>query len=78
MTKRRRPPDSVLFPAGTFADVCCPDCGTSDVEIASLFGSTTSEVLFQCLQCRSFFNWIKWCHQLPPIPARRDGNTPNS
>jgi hypothetical protein len=53
-----------------FAGVECPDCGTGDVTVASLFGSTTSEVLFQCDRCRSCFNWVKWRHRLPPVPAR--------
>lgn len=58
-----------------FADVTCPDCGESEVRLVSLFGSTTSEVMFSCPRCRSCFNWIKWRHQLPPVPARRAGTT---
>lgn len=72
----RRPPDSELFPVHPdFADVVCPDCGGHDIEVASLFGSTTSEVLFRCHACLSFFNWVKWRHQLPPVPARRADST---
>lgn len=72
----RRPPDSQLFPVDPdFADVRCPDCEQQDLEVASLFGSTTSEVLFRCRACHSFFNWVKWRHQLPPVPARRAGAT---
>lgn len=68
----RRPPDRELYPADDdFAGVSCPDCDSGDVEVASLFGSTTSEVLFSCTRCRSFFNWVKWQHRLPPVPARR-------
>jgi ribosomal protein S27E len=67
----RRLPDGVLFPVNPeFTDVHCPDCGTAEIEVVSLFGSSTSEVLFQCLHCRSLFNWVKWSHRLPPIPAR--------
>ena len=54
-----------------FADVACPDCGATSPRLLSLFGSTTSEVLLQCGRCRSCFNWVKWRHQLPPVPARR-------
>ncbi|MQA04980.1 MAG: hypothetical protein GEV07_20415 [Streptosporangiales bacterium] len=72
----RRPPDSELFPVDPdFADVVCPDCAGHDIEVASLFGSTTSEVLFRCISCHSLFNWVKWRHQLPPVPARRAGAT---
>jgi hypothetical protein len=53
-----------------FADVQCPDCGMSHLAVVSLFGGSTAEVLFQCLDCRSCFNWIKWRHKLPPIPAK--------
>ncbi|WP_456061875.1 PaaD-like zinc ribbon domain-containing protein [Amycolatopsis alkalitolerans] len=64
-----RPPDRLLFPADSeFAGVTCPDCDTAEIEVVSLFGSSASEVLFQCLRCRSLFNWVKWSHRLPPIP----------
>ena len=55
-----------------FADVTCPDCGGSAVDLVSLFGGSTAEVLFSCEQCRSCFNWVKWRHKLPPVPAHRD------
>jgi hypothetical protein len=48
--------------------VRCPDCASSDVEVASLFGGSTSEMLLQCGACRSCFNWVKWEHKLPPHP----------
>lgn len=71
-----RPPDRVLFPAHSeFPDVTCPDCGMGETEVISLFGSNTSEVLFQCLRCRSLFNWVKWSHQLPPIPGRHQAES---
>lgn len=64
-------PDPAALQAADFSDVTCPDCARSDVELVSLFGGTTSEVLFRCDHCGSCFNWIKWRHELPPIPARR-------
>ncbi|MGH3437635.1 MAG: hypothetical protein ACRDRN_14320 [Sciscionella sp.] len=56
-----------------FSDVTCPDCGGKDIELMSLFGGSTSEVLFYCDQCRSCFYWVKWRHRLPIVPARRGG-----
>ena len=37
--------------------------------VVSLFGGNTSEVLFSCTACRSCFNWVKWQHRMPPLPA---------
>lgn len=62
-----------------FSGIACPDCESADIELVSLFGGNTSEVLLSCLACRTCFNWVKWQHRLPPLPAlvRRDG-APNS
>lgn len=57
-------------PDPDFSGVTCPDCESSQIELVSLFGGSTSEVLFQCTQCRSCFNWVKWEHRMPPLPAR--------
>ena len=56
-----------------FTGVTCPHCGCAEAAVVSLFGATASEVLLQCGHCRTCFNWIKWRHQLPPVPARRGG-----
>jgi transposase-like protein len=40
--------------------VTCPHCESSAVEIESPFGGSVSEVLFRCLNCKSFFHWVKW------------------
>ena len=53
-----------------FAEVRCPHCAGADLEVASLFGGSISEVLFQCRSCRSHFNWIKWRGRMPPTAAR--------
>lgn len=53
-----------------FSGVTCPDCESAEIKLVSLFGGTTSEVLFACTHCCSCFNWIKWQHKLPPLPAR--------
>jgi len=49
-----------------FDRVTCPDCDKADLEVVSLFGGATSEVLFRCNACTSCFNWIKWQGALPP------------
>ena len=52
-----------------FKDVRCPHCESGDLKLISLFGSSVSEVMFRCLSCRTFFNWIKWQGRLPASPA---------
>ena len=52
-----------------FADVSCPDCGSRDLEVLSLFGGAASEVMFRCRGCDTSFNWIKWRGHLPPAPS---------
>jgi hypothetical protein len=65
-----RPPDRHLFARDPdFAQVTCPACESDNTEVQSLTGSSASEVLFFCRNCRSCFNWIKWQHQLPPSAA---------
>lgn len=57
-----------------FADVRCPHCESAELVLVSLFGSSVSEVMFRCLACRTFFNWIKWRGKLPPIAAEGAGD----
>lgn len=52
-----------------FTGVRCPHCESADITLISLFGSSVSEVMFRCLACRTFFNWMKWQGRLPPSPA---------
>ncbi|MGB3273542.1 MAG: MaoC/PaaZ C-terminal domain-containing protein [Xanthobacteraceae bacterium] len=49
-----------------FKDVRCPECHGGNVELLSLFGSSISEVMFECRTCRTIFNWVKWSGKLPP------------
>jgi len=59
-----------------FKDVRCPHCESGDITLVSLFGSSVSEVMFRCLACHTFFNWVKWQGRLPASPAldERDGD----
>ena len=40
--------------------VRCPWCDATETRLASLFGGTVSELLFECLQCRTPFGVMKW------------------
>ncbi|MGP4727579.1 PaaD-like zinc ribbon domain-containing protein [Agrobacterium deltaense] len=40
--------------------VRCTHCDGDNVRMESLFGGSVSEVLYRCLDCRSFFHWVKW------------------
>lgn len=59
-----------------YAGIHCRDCDSAEIHVVvSLFGGNTSEVLLSCLACHTCFNWVKWQHRLPPLPALvgRDG-----
>jgi len=58
-------PEDVFNRDKEFSDAACPHCESKDVEVLSLFGSTTSEILLRCKKCRSCFNWMKWRGDLP-------------
>ncbi len=38
----------------------CPWCDSHETRLASLFGGTVSELLFECLRCRTPFGVMKW------------------
>lgn len=38
----------------------CPWCDSTRNRIASAFGGTVSEILFQCLDCGNPFGLMKW------------------
>ena len=39
--------------------------------MVSLFGSSVSEVLFECRACRTMFNWVKLRGRLPPCAWKK-------
>jgi ring-1,2-phenylacetyl-CoA epoxidase subunit PaaD len=41
--------------------VACPQCGSSDTELLSEFGSTPCKALWRCRSCREPFDYFK-CH----------------
>lgn len=41
--------------------VACPQCGSSDTEVLSEFGSTSCKALWRCKSCREPFDYFK-CH----------------
>lgn len=41
--------------------VACPQCGSRNTEVISLFGSTACKSLFRCLDCLEPFDYFK-CH----------------
>jgi ring-1,2-phenylacetyl-CoA epoxidase subunit PaaD len=41
--------------------VACPRCGSKDVELLSVFGSTACKALYRCRACREPFDAFK-CH----------------
>jgi ring-1,2-phenylacetyl-CoA epoxidase subunit PaaD len=54
-------------PAGTrralfgVEPVACPQCGSSDTQVLSDFGSTSCKALWRCNSCREPFDYFK-CH----------------
>jgi ring-1,2-phenylacetyl-CoA epoxidase subunit PaaD len=41
--------------------VACPQCGSTDTELLSEFGSTSCKALWRCKKCREPFSYFK-CH----------------
>ena len=39
----------------------CPQCGSENTEMVSLFGSTACKALYKCLDCKEPFDYFK-CH----------------
>lgn len=46
---------------GEEPQVDCPHCGSTDTELASLFGSTACKALYRCRTCLEPFDYFK-CH----------------
>ncbi len=55
-----------------FKGVICPECDSDTLEVISLFGGATSEIMFRCNECDTSFNWIKWRGKLPPTPSIKE------
>jgi ring-1,2-phenylacetyl-CoA epoxidase subunit PaaD len=57
------PPGRANFknPMAGDRDVTCPRCGSADVKLVSLFGSTACKALYSCNACREPFDHFK-CH----------------
>ncbi len=41
--------------------ITCPNCGSTDTQLTSQFGSTPCKALYKCLDCREPFDYFK-CH----------------
>lgn len=39
--------------------VCCPQCGSSETEVVSQFGSTACKALYKCTECLEPFDYFK-------------------
>lgn len=39
--------------------VSCPQCGSTNTEMKSMFGSTACKALYACKQCLEFFDYFK-------------------
>ena len=44
---------------GKVKKVACPQCGSSDCEMISQFGSTACKALYRCLSCKEPFDYFK-------------------
>lgn len=56
-THHRGPvPLTLLRPSRTLT---CPQCGSTDTELTSEFGSTACKALYRCLDCREPFDHVK-------------------
>jgi ring-1,2-phenylacetyl-CoA epoxidase subunit PaaD len=54
------PPGRVLLPlVGVGRPEACPQCGSTDVEEVSGFGSTPCKALWRCTSCREPFDYFK-------------------
>jgi ring-1,2-phenylacetyl-CoA epoxidase subunit PaaD len=42
-------------------EVTCPQCGSTNTELLSEFGSTSCKALWRCKACREPFDYFK-CH----------------
>ena len=53
------PPGELLLQIRPRAVVSCPQCGSSDTEELTRFGSTSCKALWRCRSCREPFDYFK-------------------
>ncbi len=53
------PPGELLLQIRPRAVVACPQCGSSDTEELTRFGSTSCKALWRCRSCREPFDYFK-------------------
>jgi len=55
------PPQKATGPAALFGgtDVTCPQCGSTQTERISEFGSTACKALYRCTSCAEPFDYFK-------------------
>ena len=44
---------------GKKKNIACPQCGSTDVEMISQFGSTACKALYRCISCKEPFDYFK-------------------
>ena len=54
-----RPAGPVLVPLGRRAQVTCPQCGSTDTEELTRFGSTSGKSMWRCRSCREPFDHFR-------------------
>jgi ring-1,2-phenylacetyl-CoA epoxidase subunit PaaD len=55
--RRTDPVALTLLP--TRRDICCPRCGSADVDLTSEFGATACKALYRCAACLEPFEHVK-------------------
>ncbi len=45
--------------------VHCPWCESGQTRLASPYGPSVAEMMFECLACGQGFGWMKWERRLP-------------
>ena len=45
--------------------VRCPWCESTNSRLVSPYGPSVAEMMFECLDCKQGFGWLKWQHRLP-------------
>ena len=48
-----------MLPSTVVGSIACPQCGSTNTELVSEFGSTACKALRRCLDCREPFDHFK-------------------